>query len=209
MRMEVVRSSTPTTSRRGRPTSSGVPRPEPVPWRPPARRRSSPMLALPSGQRATTTTRPADPVLATPDEYVVAGAAPNLTNLMTRATFAGAAWTCSPRTAGPAVQRPAGRVRPAVPAGRHPGVLRQGPRADLDPTDDGLCRLGSVTAPLHRAAHYCDEARRLTARRAHRLVNFGSECARGGRPHPIMILRPAENARSSRPVTTGAYPSCC
>src|SRR5688572_209893 len=32
------------------------------------------------------------PVLANPDEYVVAGAAPNLTNLMTRNTFAGASF---------------------------------------------------------------------------------------------------------------------
>jgi cytochrome c oxidase subunit 2 len=36
---------------------------------------------------ATTT-----PVLANPDLYVVSGAAPNLTNLMTRNTFAGATW---------------------------------------------------------------------------------------------------------------------
>ena len=32
------------------------------------------------------------PVLANPDLYVVSGAAPNLTNLMTRTTFAGATW---------------------------------------------------------------------------------------------------------------------
>jgi cytochrome c oxidase subunit II len=32
------------------------------------------------------------PVLANPDEFVVSGAAPNLTNLMTRNTFAGATW---------------------------------------------------------------------------------------------------------------------
>jgi cytochrome c oxidase subunit 2 len=33
-----------------------------------------------------------DPVIARPDKYVYAGAAPNLTNLMTRTTFAGAAF---------------------------------------------------------------------------------------------------------------------
>lgn len=32
------------------------------------------------------------PVLANPDEFIVSGAAPNLTNLMTRNTFAGATW---------------------------------------------------------------------------------------------------------------------
>ncbi len=32
------------------------------------------------------------PVLANPDEFIVSGAAPNLTNLMTRNTFAGAVW---------------------------------------------------------------------------------------------------------------------
>lgn len=32
------------------------------------------------------------PVLANPDQYIVSGAAPNLTNLMTRNTFAGAVW---------------------------------------------------------------------------------------------------------------------
>jgi cytochrome c oxidase subunit II len=32
------------------------------------------------------------PVLANPDQFVVSGAAPNLTNLMTRNTFAGATW---------------------------------------------------------------------------------------------------------------------
>jgi cytochrome c oxidase subunit II len=32
------------------------------------------------------------PVIARPDKYLVSGAAPNLTNLMTRTTFAGAAW---------------------------------------------------------------------------------------------------------------------
>ena len=31
-----------------------------------------------------------DPVIAAPDQWVYAGAAPNLTNLMTRNTFAGA-----------------------------------------------------------------------------------------------------------------------
>ncbi|MCB0999074.1 MAG: cytochrome c oxidase subunit II [Acidimicrobiales bacterium] len=42
-----------------------------------------------------TTTAPdgsVTPVLANPDEFVVSGAAPNLTNLMTRNTFAGATW---------------------------------------------------------------------------------------------------------------------
>lgn len=34
----------------------------------------------------------ATPVIANPDEFVVSGAAPNLTNLMTRNTFAGATW---------------------------------------------------------------------------------------------------------------------
>lgn len=33
------------------------------------------------------------PVLANPDQYIVSGAAPNLTNLMTRTTFAGATWS--------------------------------------------------------------------------------------------------------------------
>jgi cytochrome c oxidase subunit 2 len=33
-----------------------------------------------------------DPVIAAPDQWVYAGAAPNLTNLMTRNTFAGASW---------------------------------------------------------------------------------------------------------------------
>jgi len=32
------------------------------------------------------------PVIANPDQYIVSGAAPNLTNLMTRNTFAGATW---------------------------------------------------------------------------------------------------------------------
>jgi len=32
------------------------------------------------------------PVLANPDQFIVSGAAPNLTNLMTRNTFAGASW---------------------------------------------------------------------------------------------------------------------
>jgi cytochrome c oxidase subunit II len=32
------------------------------------------------------------PVLANPDQFVVSGAAPNLTHLMTRNTFAGATW---------------------------------------------------------------------------------------------------------------------
>jgi len=34
----------------------------------------------------------AKPVIANPDQYVISGAAPNLTNLMTRNTFAGASW---------------------------------------------------------------------------------------------------------------------
>ena len=34
----------------------------------------------------------ATPVIANPDQYIVSGAAPNLTNLMTRNTFAGATW---------------------------------------------------------------------------------------------------------------------
>jgi cytochrome c oxidase subunit 2 len=38
---------------------------------------------------STTTNGVTTPVLANPDEYLVAGAAPNLTNLMTRTTFAG------------------------------------------------------------------------------------------------------------------------
>ena len=33
-----------------------------------------------------------DPVISAPDQWVYAGAAPNLTNLMTRNTFAGASW---------------------------------------------------------------------------------------------------------------------
>ena len=37
-------------------------------------------------------TNSAKPVIAFPDLYVVAGNAPNLTNLMTRTTFAGATW---------------------------------------------------------------------------------------------------------------------
>ena len=42
----------------------------------------------------TTTTPSGDitPVLANPDQYVVSGAVPNLTHLMTRNTFAGATW---------------------------------------------------------------------------------------------------------------------
>ena len=55
-----------------------------------------------------------------PDQYVVAGAAPNLTNLMTRTTFAGATFDLLtddvPRQA--ARRQPRG-VRRAVPAGRH------------------------------------------------------------------------------------------
>jgi len=39
---------------------------------------------------STTTDGVTTPVLSNPDQYIVAGAAPNLTNLMTRTTFAGA-----------------------------------------------------------------------------------------------------------------------
>jgi cytochrome c oxidase subunit 2 len=38
------------------------------------------------------TTPEGDPVVSAPDQWVYAGAAPNLTNLMTRNTFAGASW---------------------------------------------------------------------------------------------------------------------
>ena len=64
-----------------------------------------------------------DPVISAPDQWVYAGAAPNLTNLMTRNTFAGASWdllTEDCRDGG--VGRVARRVRRRLPRGRHAGV---------------------------------------------------------------------------------------
>ena len=110
MRMEVV-ALTRTTSRRGRPTSSSrTPAARATARRGRARRSSSqPVRALPPGQRPrrTPTASRSSP---SPRPHVYSGAAPNLTHLMTRNTFAGA--NVRPADARSAVPTGAERRRP-------------------------------------------------------------------------------------------------
>ena len=73
-------------------------------------------------------------VVSAPDEYVFSGAAPNLTNLMTRNTFAGC--DLGPPDRGVPrrrVERDAGRVRRQVSRRRHPGMPQRGRSARVDP----------------------------------------------------------------------------
>ena len=92
------RSSQPTSSAGSTTSSSPTRRPTTAPPPPKARRSSSSSARAvtrstgSSTTRATTTRADDALVVSAPDEFVCSGAAPNLTNLMTRNTFAGATW---------------------------------------------------------------------------------------------------------------------
>ena len=89
-------------------------------------RRSSPSARAATRSTACTDDRRATPVIAHPDEYVYSGAAPNLTHLMTRNTFAGATGTCSTEACRDRVWNATPEeFGAAVPAGRHPECLNE------------------------------------------------------------------------------------
>ena len=95
-------------------------------WRPPARRRSSP-----SARAATRSTASmdadGDPVIAQPELYVYSEAAPNLTHLMTRNTFAGATFDLLIEACRDRVwDAPPEEFGAALPGGRHAGVPQRG-----------------------------------------------------------------------------------
>ncbi len=97
-----------------------------------------------------------NPVIAKPENYVYSEAAPNLSHLMSRNTFAGASFG-PPRQVLPqhGVGRQAGGVRPALPRGRHLAVPQRGRPAGVDPQRAG------EEADVHRSRQ---SSRRPTAR---------------------------------------------
>jgi cytochrome c oxidase subunit 2 len=140
MKMEAV-ALYPTTSPRGSRTSSSLrPRPRTARSRRPARPVHRQLRLLPPGERSQLDRpgRHRHPRARQPRPVHRVGRRPNLTNLMTRNTFAGATWDllteeCRDRR----VERLARGVRCAVPAGCHGRVPERGRPARVDPQRAG------------------------------------------------------------------------
>jgi cytochrome c oxidase subunit 2 len=141
MRMEAVALDPADFQRLGRQPARGRTRHQrKAPRRPKAKRCSSSSAHAVTRSTGSSTTRPTTTrandalVVSAPDEFVFSGAAPNLTNLMTRNTFAGAMFDLLTEECRDDVwNAPVGGVRREVSRGRHPGMPQRGRSARVDP----------------------------------------------------------------------------
>ncbi len=125
------------------------------------------------------------PVLSNPDQYEIAGAAPNLTNLMTRTHLRrGDVRPDDPGVPGQAAERLTGGVRSVVPAGGHARLLRRGQPALLDPQ-----RAGDETDVRVRGGRgdrrwQVPWHARPEPHRDHRSMSSSPTCSCGSKEHP-------------------------